>query len=305
MDKIKNSYKLDSDETQFFEKELEYVKAKAYEVPAQSLKAVELIPVSQEAPAGADTITVKHYDGVGVAKIVADYANDIPRVDVFGKEETIKVKTIAASYGYSIKEIRRAQMAGTGLETRRAVTARRAMDELIERIAWKGDEAHGIKGLINYPGISQAVNSNGKTIKAGTADEAVAKVGELLLAISSITDDQETPDTLLLPPAVYNYLRLTPYGDNRDHTILKYLRENLPEITTIEPLSALVGAGADGTDRMIMYERNPEKLTLEIPLPFQQEEAQAKGLEFEVPCTGEIAGVMVYRPLSIAFMDGV
>lgn len=301
----KNILHLDAGEHHFFNNELEVVKSNMPELPHQELKAVRLLPVSQEAPSGADSITARHYDGVGVAKIVADYANDFPRVDAFAKEVTVKVKTLGSSFGYSIPEIRKAQLAKNGLEQRRANFAKRAIDELIERLAWLGDEDHGIKGFLNYPGITQAINPNGKAMKAGTADDAVAKVVELLDAVSVVTNGQSAPNTLLLPPTVYTYLSRTPYGDNKDKTILKFIRENYDNFTTIESLAMLNGAGADGTNRMIAYTMDPDYISLEIPQTFEQLSPQQKAMEFEVPCYAECAGVIVRQPLTVAFMDAV
>ena len=126
---MKNMYKLDANESAFFKRALEAVKSRTYDVKRKTLKATTLIPVETDAPNGADVITYRSFDAVGVAKIISDYAKDFPRADVYGKEEMVKIFSLGSSYGYSIKEIRRAQMAGTNLDQKRAMAAKRAIDE--------------------------------------------------------------------------------------------------------------------------------------------------------------------------------
>ena len=130
------SVNLDANETIFFARELEYVKAKTFEVKYIRLKATQLIPVSTEAGSGAETITYQVQDAVGVAKIIANYADDLPRVDVIGKEVSTPIRGIGDSFGYSIQDIRAAQFAGKPLVQRKANAARKAIDTLIDNLAW-------------------------------------------------------------------------------------------------------------------------------------------------------------------------
>lgn len=303
-------YKLDANESAFFKRQLEYVKSQTYDVKYKNLKATMLIPVSTGAPSGADTITFRSFSKIGVAKIVSDYANDFPRVDIFGEEKQAKVRSIGDSYGYSIKEIRRAQMAGLNLNQRRAEAARRASDEKVNDIAWNGDTDYGLQGLIDYPGITQyTVPADGtgsvKLWSAKTPDKIVRDVTGMVDAIVDTTNGREAPDTLILPINQYLLIANTRMTDGNNKTILTYIMENNPFIQTIEWVVELKGAGAGSTDRMMAYTRNSMNLTLEIPQPFEQFTPQQKGMEFEVVCHTETGGVIVYYPLSVAYGDGI
>ena len=77
---------LDAGETVFFARELESKKSQTYDVVKAPLKAFELIPVSMDAGAGAETISYQQFDETGISKIIANYADDLPRADVKGKE---------------------------------------------------------------------------------------------------------------------------------------------------------------------------------------------------------------------------
>jgi len=83
---IEGSGRLDTNESIFFARQLEYIKGKTYDIKRPQLNALKLIPVSTETPEGASTITYRQYDTVGMAKVIANYSNDLPRADVKGKE---------------------------------------------------------------------------------------------------------------------------------------------------------------------------------------------------------------------------
>ena len=120
---IEATGRFDANESVFFARQLEYVKAKTYDIKRAPLNAMRLFPVSTETPEGATTITYRQYDGVGMAKIVANYANDLPRADVTGKEFTSPIRSIADAYGYNTQEIRSAMFAGVPLNAKKATQA--------------------------------------------------------------------------------------------------------------------------------------------------------------------------------------
>jgi hypothetical protein len=307
---MRDIFKLDANESAFFKRQLEYIKSQTYDVKYKNLKAVSLIPVSTEAPSGADTITFRRFSKIGFAKIISDYANDFPRVDVVGEEQQAQVRSLGDSYGYSIKEVRRAQMAGLNLDQRRAETARRAIDELVNEIAFNGDSDYNLQGLIDYPGITEYTVPNdgtgsSKLWSTKTPDQIVRDVTGMVDAIVDPTNGREAPDTLLLPVSQYLIIANTRMTDGNDKTIMTYIRENNPFIQRIEWVTELKTAGAGSTDRMMLYMNDPRNLTLEIPQPFEQFAPQQKGMEFEVPCHAETGGVIVYYPLSICFGDGI
>lgn len=305
----KHPMRLDANESAFFTRELEYVKSQSYDTKFKQLKAFDVIPISSEAPNGATEITFRRYTGIGLAKIIADYAHDFPRVDVYGTEETAKIRGVGTSYGYSIKEIRSSQMAGKSLDQRRANFARRANDEKVNSVAFSGDSEFGLQGLIDYPGITEYTVPNGTSgttpWTTKTPDEIVADLTGMVNAIVDTTNGREAPDTLLLPIAQYNYIANTRMTGGDTTTILTFFLDNNPYINTVDWIVELKGAGASGGDRMMMYANDSEHLTLEMPQMFEQFDPQQKGMEFEIPCHSETAGVIVYYPLSVSYGDGI
>lgn len=302
--------RLDSNESVFFNRELAYVKAKSYDAKYAELKGLSLIPISTEAGAGVNEIIFHQYRGVGFAKVIADYAKDFPRVDIYGEEKAVKVKGIGDSYGYSIKEIRASQRTGKNLDQRRAITARRAHDEMMNRMALKSNTADGTFGLLDFPGITEVTlqadgTSSSKTWASKTPDQIVRDINDLVNAVMEPTSAREVPDTLLLPIAQYNDLATRRIGEAGEKTLMRYILDNSPYIKRIDWLSELKNFGAGGTNRALVGRFDEEHLTLEIPQPFEQFEAQQEGMEFTIPCHSECAGTIIYYPLAFAYADGI
>ena len=307
MDK-KVTNRLDQSEVVFFKRELEFVKSQTYDTVYKDLKAFNLFPVSTEAPNGATEITWRSFSQFGLAKIIADYAHDFPRVDLYGEEHTVKIYDIGDSYGYSIPEIRRAALAGFALETRRAAVARRAVDELMNTLAFFGDATYNIQGFIDYPGITEyvvPVGAGGSTTWAlKTPDEILTDLHGLINAIVEGTTGKEVPDTIIMPLAQYNILKNTRLDDTLDKTIWTFFKENHPEIT-IEWAEELNGAGDSDGDRFMAYTKDAMHVTFEIPLAFEQLEEEKTGMEYRIPCHGSCAGIIVPYVMAVSYGDGI
>lgn len=308
MEKQTHSH-LDAGEQFFFNRQLEYIKARSYDILFPELKARTLIPVSYEAGPGAESITYDQYDQVGMAKIVANYTTDFPRADVKGKQHTARVKSLGASYGYNVQEIRAAKMAGKPLQQRRANAAKRAILQKENQVAFFGDDEFELQGFLNNPNITNVIlqaDGEGDSTKFAdkTSDQILRDLNSIVSTIHETTKGVESPDTLLLPLAQYNLLWTTRMNTYSNISVLKYFLDNNLHIKQVEWLNELKEASS-GQDVMIAYTRSPEKVTLEIPQDFEQFPAQEQGLDFVVPCHERIGGVIIYYPLSVAKAEGI
>lgn len=306
---------LDSAAGVFFARQLEHVKTETYDVEYPELMARKLIPVSSDAGPGATSITYRQFDRTGAFELISDYANNLKRADVLGQEFTSPVKSIGGAYGYSLQEIRSAQMANVNLDTRKAEAARAAFEQAVDTIATKGNAETGLKGFINHANVPRGDVAQGATGADATAkrlwanktsEEIVKDINEAVAAIRSATEGVESgPFTILLPDEQYTIIASKKNSDSSDVTILEFVLKANPWVKEIVPWYALKGAGSGGTDRMLVYIRDPRKLTLEIPQDFEQLDVQPVGLEFQVPCHGRIGGVIFYRPHSARYVDGI
>lgn len=302
----------------FFTRELEHVKGQTYDVVRAPLRAFDLIPTDSTAGAGAESVVYEQYDMTGLAKIIADYADDLPRSDVKGKQFVARVRSVGNSYGYSLQEVRAAQMAGKPLQQRKANAATRSQRELWNRIAFYGDAEHGLQGWLTNTNIpADAVENDGTadaTVwSAKTPAQILRDMNDLVNGIITRTNGSEQPDTLVLPLEQYTKITTTRADSGTDTTIAQYFLNNSPFVNSLEwsnEISATQRTANMGTDPytgdiMIAYRRDPDAIMLEMPQMFEQLPVQERGLEFVVPCHSRIAGVIIPYPLSMAIGEGI
>ena len=95
------------DASVFFARELDFVKSHAYDKQYPEFTALGLFPVSNEVDPGAESITYYAYDKTGIAKIISNYATDLPRADVKGEPHTAQVKSVVDNYkeGFGMTDV--------------------------------------------------------------------------------------------------------------------------------------------------------------------------------------------------------
>lgn len=304
-----NTLVLDANESAFFALELEHIKTKSYDVLRRDLKHRMYIPVSFEAGPGAEAISYYQYDQVGVAKLIGNYADDLPLANVKGKKFVQSVEGIGIGFKYSLQDIRASMMTNKRLPDRQAKAAMRANAELEESLAATG--ASGLfNGFVNHPNIpiTQAadIGAGERRWVAGnkTADQINTDITTMIRKIVGDTSEVEQPNTVIMPANEYIYcstLRIT----NTAETFISWLTRTNPWIKNVgtwDKVLKLADAGGDGP-RVVMYDRNPDKVTLEIPQDFEILPVQPCGLTFLVPTHSRFGGVVYYYPLSACYMD--
>jgi hypothetical protein len=301
--------RLDKGESIFFARETEYVKTGTYDAKSPELKGLRLVPMASDLPTGIEQITYRRYFDAGEAKVIADYAKDFPRVEVFAKEYTSKVVDIGDSYGYSIKEIRASMRAQKRLDQRRALNARRTIERKLNHLTLRTDSDWGTYGLLDYPGITEATlpadgSGGSKSWAAKSVDQILRDINVMLDSVNVPTHGIEEADTLLLPLPARNQLVNTRLGDTTI-SLMKYIQDNLPQIKRIEWLNELSGIGVGGTNRIMVGRFDNEHLENQIINDFEQLETEHEGGEYTIPCMATTGGVIVYYPMAFAYADGV
>ena len=301
----------------FFARELDYVKKETYDVEYPEFTGLKLFPISHEVNEGAETVTYYSYEKTGFAKIISNYATDLPRADVKGKPTTVPVKSIGDSYGYSMQDMRASRMAGKSLDTRRGEAAKYQIDRKTNEIIWAGDAATGLPGVLtasnNVPTYTLATVGGKTTFADKTVDEIAADLNGMRAFIAKTTKNVEVPDTVVLPPSVVIQLA-GKRVDGTAETAWDFVKKAVPGIKNWEQAPELesdmtdtnpYAAASGGRGVCLMYKKDAKKLTIEVPLAFYQYAAQPKGLEIEVPCEARVAGAIIYYPMSLLIAAGV
>lgn len=303
--------RLDDQDSIFFERELEHIKSQSYDQKFPRLKFAEgeLIPISTEAGEGARSITYETFTQLGIAKIISDYATDLPRADVKGKETTVRVKDLGVSFGWNVREIKAARRTQKPLTAKKSIAARRAIFQLLDKIAAFGDVTNGLLGLLNHPNISEVVlpadgTGSSTKFKDKTPDQILRDLNNIVTTIIDTTNEVESPDTMLMPHAIHEYIANTPRSSHSDKSIKTWFLENNDHIKEIVSVPKLKAAES-GNDVIVCYEKSEQVMTFEIPDPYEILPGQERNLEVVFPTIASTGGVIIYYPLAVAKAVGV
>jgi len=286
----------------FLERQLEFIRPQVFEVQYADIKYPTVLPVTSEAGPGAQTFTFRIMDSTGEFRLIADAADDLPRADISQTEKSINIRSFGGSFGYTVQELRAAQMANIALEQRRAAAVRRAYEEKVESLAFFGESTVGLSGFFNNSTVD--VVAADKWFSNATAAEMLELLNYGVSAIINASKMKEQPDTILMAYEDYNKVSTTRNSDSSDVTVLEYFLRTNPYIRNVEPINSLDADNSVlNTNRMVVYKRDPEKVQLHIPQPLELFPPQQRGLEFIVPAHARVGGVALYYPKSVIYVQ--
>lgn len=305
-------HRYDDATTGFFQRELEQVEAKLYKVLYPELCARRVFPVDKSDSNGAEFLTWYQFDKIGLAKTISDYAKDFPEVTVTGERHTTEVKGTGASYGYSVQEIRAASLAGRSLQPLKAEAARRAIEDYLNRAAFVGIPGTKLPSLMGNPNVTRTIpvpdGTNGSTNWRDKSNAQILRdMNQARIGMVSLTQSVHTPNMMLLPTELYEFVRLTPFNINDSRSILKVFMQNQgPEgIRRVMPVNELTNAGTNGTDVMVTYQLNATNMAFKIPQDFEVMMTQQVGMTYKKPCHARTGGLIIRYPLSVSITEGI
>jgi hypothetical protein len=289
-----------------------HIEPGVYRMKYADIQYPALIPVDTSAHPFAKTVTFYSSDKAGAAGWLNGNADDIPMADVEMSQYESSIFTAGIGYGYGWEEINQAQMLGVNLSADKAAAARRAAEEMIDRIALEGDSSKNMEGLFDHSAVTATGASNGDWNGGSTTpDQIIEDVNDALTSIQSATNNISMADTLIMPYAKWNYIASKRLTDTA-MTVLEFIRmNNVYTATTGSPLMIraarkLDTAGVSSTARMIAYRRHPEVLKLHMPMPHRFLPVwQAGPLRWEIPGVLRLGGLDVRLPKEISYVDGL
>jgi hypothetical protein len=288
-------------QTVFLKQQLNHVLNLAFQETFPALKARTFIPVNRSIPQAAETVSARIWDTYGEAKVLNPNADDFPSVSVGQREAYAPIKSLGCFFEYSVLDLRRSELAGTGLDAKLATAARQTIESKIDKLAVTGDERFGIRGLCNHDGITGHKFSKWFDDKGEAAREPPQMLGDINKLVSTIAEDTNNvllPDTLLLPVKHFAHLAQTPYSGQSQVTILNYLLSNNPYIKNVDSWVHL-------KNQCVLYPRTPQALEMYLPLEFEMLEPQAVGMNIRIHCHARFGGVQIYTPKACAYGVGL
>jgi len=295
----------------FVTSQTSYIERQVNEIVYPDIQYPQLVPVDTSANPWAKTVTYYSADKYGKADWINGNADDIPMAGTEMAKNETAVYTAGIGYGYGLEEISQAQMLGMNLPNMDAQAARRAYEEMVDRVAIYGDSSKGFYGLINAPTVTAgtAVTGNWDT---ATPAQILADINAELIGQYNATLNTAMADTLLLPYNRWLLLTTRMVSDLATETLFSWITRNnaytaaTGQALTIRAVRGLDTAGAGGTARMVAYRRDPSGVKIHIPMPHRFLPVyQAGPIRYEVPGIFRLGGVDVRQPMLFSYTDGI
>lgn len=283
-------------------KQMTQILKRQYEAAYPETGALALFPTTSELAPTTNKFEYPLFDGVGMASIIADYSDDLPTVEAFSTMETGKVYRFGNAWFISIDEIKTGAAMGSSLSDRKATLAREGHESLLNRLVFKGSAPHKIVGVFAHPNIPKTVSPAVWGNDAAAAEAACEALSDLISGMETRTNGLHKVTDIVIPPSKRKLL-----SKRMPETTMSYLewfreQNNGVTITSISELEDIDGAG---TKAVLVYEKDPMNMSIEIPEAFNMLPMQPKDLHFKVPCTSKATGLIVYRPLTLAMLTGI
>lgn len=278
--------------------QMKQILKRQYDASYPETSALALFPVTSEIAPTTRVFEYHTFDGVNLAKIIADYTDDLPTVEALSDVATGKVFRLGNAWLISIDEIKTGAALGNSLSDRKATLARQAHETLVNQLVFRGSKPHRILSVFEHPSITRVPSAGWGNDAQVASDELEA----LIDTVETLTNGLHKVDTIVLPPSKRRLL-----AKRMPETTMSYLQwfeqnNNGITFTSISELEDIDGAG---TKAVLAYEKDPMNMSIEIPEAFNMLPMQPKDLHFKVPCTSKATGLIVYRPLTMAFLVGI
>jgi hypothetical protein len=301
----------------------------------------EMVPVSYEAPAWAETVEAWESDETGIGDIVSPVGTDMPLADAKFGRRLIDVKGGKIGYHYDVQELIASAQLKRPLSEVRMQAAMNGWQRHMQVIALRGDTTKGIYGFWNQPNtvITPVIAPTGSWDSASTSPLSI--LGDLNKAIAAVYENSGTTEVvtdIAMPVKALNALATrvlaatsggvtVPVGTTlldflKEHNLSKTLRgveikfHGIP----VDPDSSAAGSsldyagvlkhdgsaiGATPSSRVVYWVRKPERLVMHQPLTLTFLAPQPRGTDVIVPGRYRFTPVDVRYPKMMYYQDCV
>lgn len=299
----------------------EQIVAKTFDIKYADLLWTKFIPQSaiEQVNPGAKTASARIRDWRGRGAFRAAVGKDIPTVQIAAGKISVPIESAAVSAHIDIDEVRQVAFGFEGLNalTEYGVAMRRAYELHREVTTFYGFSALGFDGYLNTSGVPLTTAGTkaggGTTWAVATAAEIIADVQTAVSTIITNSNGIWRPNRIALPTAQFMKIGFMNAaggtGTLINETVLTYLQRTLPGLVggpvEIVELRYLSGAGAGGTNRMIVETVANDTFWMPEALPFRMLPPQDNQFLTSLFAEWRFGSLMRPFPSSALFMDGV
>jgi hypothetical protein len=185
----------------------------------------------------------------------------------------------------------------------------------IDEQVYIGDTLFNKPGLCTNTGVGTIGNvANGASGSPlwtqKTPSEILADVNTLLTAVWTASGYAVVPSKLLLPPTNYSYIVQTLISSAGSQSIMRYLMQNSICLQAngreldIQPVKWLVGRGTSGTNRMVTYTQDVDRVRFPL-VPLQRTPLEYRSLYQMCTYFGRLGVVEFPYPETVGYADGI
>lgn len=205
-----------------------------YEEALRPLTANTLVAPTGGEKLGAINYTQETYEHSGRAAVIDSFGSDLPSSNVAVIEDTFNLAYIGTSYRITVADDRASAFAGRDVAAERGVSARRAIEELLNTFFFAGNAQKQVFGLAVYPYIARLAIGSADFAPGADPDDTLAALNEVCNAVPEATFEAEQADTLALDPITYRFCENTRASLDNSDSILTAFKKNRPEVTVIK-----------------------------------------------------------------------
>lgn len=184
----------------------------------------------------------------------------------------------------------------------------------VDEQVYVGDTLTGARGILNLVPVVASNVANGALASPlwtqKTPQEILADVNTLLNRVWAQSGWKVMPSKLLLPPTQFSFLVSRIVSDAGNMSIMQFLKENSlckaanGRELDIQPVKWATGAGAGGTNRMLAYTNEKERVRFPM-VPLQRTPIEYRGLAQLTTYFGRLGQVETPYPETLGYADGI
>lgn len=302
--------RLDAADIGAFMRRLEYLEKEVDRLEYDDLPFGDglIVPIDIENKPEYTSFTYHQITGVGTFDLLTNYSTDIPEVQILVDEFNQLIHKWGSSYTYTDDDIRAYVKSNLDINREKILTLQDARRQKLNSLIAFGDPDINMSGFVAHPAMLRTY-SPADIDRSATPMESLQVMHDAVYSVVSLTQQQEKPDTMLIPLSRYNVISSriieTDSGNGIiNKTVLQHFLETNPFIKEVAPLTELEGGYLESKELgnlpiMIAYKRNPRKVKARIFQPLTWLESRRWGLDgWKRPAKFKFGGIQFNRPYS-------
>ena len=237
-------------------------------------------------------------------------SNTLPNISIDGERVVTPVRPLGQEIVYSSIELEKSVKLAQPIDVQK-YNAMSIMHQMwTDEQVYIGDAMLGVTGLVNSPLVTTGPATS-PVWSSASADQIIAAINELLEATYKSSAYAVCPHKLLLPHPQFAILCSQKVSvESGNYSLIEYLKRSTICLAIngveldIQPTKWLTGAGVGGTDRMVAYTNDEQRVRFPM-VPIRRETPYYLGINFHAPYVWAFGEVEFVYPETIQYRDGI